>query len=72
VCGLVEELPGRGLERLLLQRDGRVAELRRELQRVDARRVADAVEVDAPDVAFLTEPVFELAERLLRCFCRSR
>ena len=65
MCEVVEELPGRGFERLFLKGDGRVAEARSELQRVDAGVVDDTVDVDTPDVSFFSELDFEFTERLL-------
>ena len=53
---VVEERPGRGLEGLLLERNGRIAKARGELQRVDTGVVDDTVQVDAADVPLVGEP----------------
>ena len=60
---VVEELPGRRFQTLLLEDDRRIPEPRRELQRVDAARVHDGVDVDAADVALVGEPALQAAER---------
>src|SRR5262249_355191 len=48
----------------LLNADGRIAEARSELQRIDAVVVYDAVEVDVADVAFFSKLRFHLQEGL--------
>jgi len=63
-----EELAGRRLEALRLERDCRVAKAGRELQREDPVGVDDAVEVDAPDVPLRGQPLLQAPERPLEQF----
>jgi len=67
-----EEFPSRRLDRLFLERNCRVPEPRRELQRVDPVLVDDTVDVDAPDVAFIGEPVFDFPEGFFEEFVLAR
>src|SRR5262249_55739224 len=58
-----QQLADRHEQTLLLDADGRVAESRGELERIDAVVVDDAVDVDVPDVAFRLKPGRHLLER---------
>src|SRR5579862_2998918 len=60
---ITQELPDRGRHAFLLDADGRIAEACRELERIDAVPVHDAVEVDVTDVALLGESRLHLLER---------
>src|SRR5262249_51466956 len=56
---------------LLLDAYGRIAEARRELERIDAIAVHDTVEIDVADVAFGRELRFHLLERRVKQLVRS-
>src|SRR5262249_40064849 len=58
----VEEFADRRQEALLLDRDRRISEPSRELERIDAVRVDDAVDVDVADVLLLGELRLHLLE----------
>ena len=66
----VQQLAHRRQQALLLDANGRVAEARRELERVDAVRVNDAVDVDVADVALARERGLHPAQRLVENLVR--
>src|SRR4029077_4563923 len=66
-----EELANGRSHALLLDADGRIAEARRELKRIDAVAVHNAVEIDVPDVTLGGELRFHLFERGIEQLVRA-